>query len=58
MDKQPNFAERCNKMKQVASILKDCAEAVMLEAQHMEAAQVRFKERVDKKMSARANRER
>jgi hypothetical protein len=60
---KPNFVERTAKLRGVANELHklsstvpqlaSLADTVMREVQHMEAAQARFKQRVDKKMSAR-----
>lgn len=44
-DKQPNFAERTARLKETAYMLKQCAETVLTEVQHMEAAQQRFSQR-------------
>jgi hypothetical protein len=59
-----NFAERTGKLRGVANELhklsatipqlSPLADTVMIEVQHMEAAQARFKQRVEKKMSTRA----
>jgi hypothetical protein len=59
-----NFAERTAKLRDVATELhklagtipqlSPLADAVMEEVQHMEAAQIRFKQRVEKKTGARA----
>jgi hypothetical protein len=53
MEKQSNFAERIERLRKTAFALKDAAEVVLSEVQHMEAAAVRFKERVDRKESPR-----
>ncbi len=39
---QQSFAERTAKLKETAYLLKQCAETVLAEVQHMEAAQERF----------------
>jgi len=48
---QPTFAERTATLKLVAEHLKQYAEIVMSEAVRMEAAQVRFRARVEKRPS-------
>jgi len=52
MHNQPNFAERTERLKKTAYLLREAAETVLAEVQHMEAAAVRFKGRVDKKKNA------
>ena len=52
--KQPNFAERCRAMHDVAGQLKDIAEMVALEAIRMAAAEKRFSERPGEKRERRA----
>jgi hypothetical protein len=54
MDNQPNFTDRIERLRKTAFALKDAAETVLAEVQHMEAASARFKQRVEKKTSARA----
>jgi hypothetical protein len=49
----PSFAERTVALKDTAMQLKTCAEAVLREAQRMEAAQIRFTERVGGRRSFR-----
>jgi hypothetical protein len=55
---QSKFPERIERMRKTAYALKEAAEVVLAEVQHMEAAAARFKERVDNKKSARAKAER
>jgi hypothetical protein len=45
--------ERIERLRKTAFALKDAAETVLAKVQHMEAAAARFKERVEKKKSAR-----
>ena len=52
-DKQPNFAERCRAMHDVAEQLKSAAEFVALEAIHMAAVERRFSERRSTKKAGR-----
>ncbi len=47
MDKQPTFAERARLLKETAEQLKSAAGVVLAEVQHMEAAQMRFAQKVD-----------
>jgi len=42
MEQGPSFAERTATLKETAATLKLAAETVLAEAQHMEAAHVRF----------------
>ena len=53
MDNQPSFAERTKQLKEIAFQLKNAADVVLAEVQHMEAAQERFaqkaKDKADKK---------
>ena len=42
MENQPSFAERTKQLKEIAFQLKNAAEFVLAEVQHMEAAQERF----------------
>ena len=42
MDNQPSFAERTKQLRETAYQLKNAAEIVLAEVQHMEAAQERF----------------
>ncbi len=46
MDNQPSFAERAKLLKETAMQLKSAAEIVLAEVQHMEAAQMRFAQKV------------
>lgn len=41
-NQQPSFAERTETLKRTAFALKEAAETVLAEVQHMEAAQQRF----------------
>ena len=49
MDNQPNFAERTAKLKATAYALRDAAETVLAEVQHLEAAAKRFQARGEKR---------
>ncbi len=49
MDNQPNFGERVKLLRETAYKLRDAAEIVLAEVQHMEAAAARFKQRIDKR---------
>ena len=51
MDNQPSFAERTKQLREVAFQIKNAAEIVLAEVQHMEAAQERFAQ----KAKAKAN---
>ena len=51
MDNQPSFAQRTKRLKETAYQLKNAAEIVLAEVQHMEAAQERFAQ----KAKAKAN---
>ena len=51
MDNQNNFAERTKQLKETAFQLRNAAEIVLAEVQHMEAAQERFAQ----KAKAKAN---
>ena len=42
MDNQPSFVERTKRLKDIAFQLKNAADVVLAEVQHMEAAQERF----------------
>ena len=55
MENETKFPERIERLRKTAYALKEAAEVVLGEVQHMEAAAARFKERVDKKKNARAN---
>jgi hypothetical protein len=52
MENELKFVERIERLRKTAFALKDAAETVLAEVQHMAAA-ARFKERVEKKKSAR-----
>ncbi len=55
MENQPSFAERTKQLKEIAFQLKNAAEIVLAEVQHMEAAQERFAQKAkanDKKARA------
>jgi hypothetical protein len=54
MDNQPSFAERAKLLRETAAQLQRAAETVLAEAQRMEAAQVRFSQRIEKRGTARA----
>ena len=54
MDKQPSFAQRTAQLKDTAFQLKNAAEVVLAEVQHMEAAQERFAQKAKAKTKARA----
>jgi hypothetical protein len=54
MDDQPSFAERAKVLKETAMQLHNAAETVLTEAQRMQAALVRFSQRVEKRGAARA----
>jgi hypothetical protein len=58
MENETKFPERIERLRKTAFALKEAAEVILAEVQHMEAAAARFKERVDKKKNARAERER
>jgi hypothetical protein len=51
MDNQPSFVERTKRLKEIAFQLKNAADVVLAEVQHMEAAQERFAQ----KAKAKAN---
>jgi hypothetical protein len=51
MDNQPSFAERTKLLRETAFQLKNIADVVLVEVQHMEAAQERFAQ----KAKAKAN---
>jgi hypothetical protein len=53
MNNQLTFAERIERLKKTAFALKEAADIVLTEVQHMAAAAARFKERVEKKKNAR-----
>ncbi len=54
MDNQPSFAERTKQLKEIAFQLKNAADVVLAEVQHMEAAQARFAQKAQAKTKARA----
>jgi hypothetical protein len=49
MDTKPNFGERVKLLRETAYTLRNAAEIVLTEVQHMEAAAQRFQERADKR---------
>jgi len=49
MDNQPSFAQRTAQLKEIAFQLKNAADVVLAEVQHMEAAQERFAQRTKAK---------
>jgi hypothetical protein len=53
MDNQPSFAERAELLRETAMQLQGAAETVLAEAQRMEAAQVRFSQRIEKRGATR-----
>jgi len=53
MEQTPTFAERTVALRNVAEQLRAFAETVMLEVQRMEAAQSRFRARVEKRPASR-----
>jgi hypothetical protein len=54
MDNQPSFAERTKQLKETAFQLKNAADVVLAEVQHMEAAQERFARKAKAKTKPRA----
>ena len=54
MDNQPSFAQRTAQLKDIAFQLKNAADVVLAEVQHMEAAQERFAQKAKAKTKARA----
>ena len=54
LENQPSFAERTKQLKEIAFQLKNAAEFVLVEVQHMEAAQERFAQKAKAKTKARA----
>ena len=54
MENQPSFAERTKQLKEIAFQLKNAADVVLAEVQHMEAAQERFAQKAKAKTKARA----
>ena len=49
MDNQPNFGERVKLLRETAYTLRNAAEIVLSEVQHMEAAASRFQQRAEKR---------
>ena len=49
MENQPSFAERTKRLKEIAFQLKNAADVVLAEVQHMEAAQERFAQKAKAK---------
>ena len=49
MDNSPNFGERVKLLRETAYKLREAAEIVLAEVQHMEAAAQRFQQRVQKR---------
>jgi hypothetical protein len=56
MDNQPSFAERAKLLRESALHMQTWAEVVLAEAQRMEAAQMRFSLRTEKRGAARPKR--
>jgi hypothetical protein len=54
MDNQPSFAERTKQLREVAFQIKNAADVVLAEVQHMEAAQERFAQKAKAKPKVRA----
>ena len=54
MENQTSFAERTKLLKETAFQLKNAADVVLSEVQHMEAAQERFAQKAKAKTKARA----
>ena len=54
MENQPSFAERTKQLKEIAFQLKNAADVVLAEVQHMEAAQERFAQKANAKTKPRA----
>ena len=54
MDNQPSFVERTKRLKEIAFQLKNAAEFVLAEVQHMEAAQERFAQKAKAKADKKA----
>ena len=54
MDNQPSFAERTKQMRKTAFQLKNAADVVLAEVQHMEAAQERHAQKAKAKTKSRA----
>ena len=53
-NQQTSFAQRTKQLKDTAFQLKNAAEVVLAEVQHMEAAQERFAQKAKAKQKARA----
>jgi hypothetical protein len=49
MDNKPTFTERVTVLRETAYKLREAAETVLSEVQHMEAAAKRFEQRADKR---------
>src|SRR5436190_15825794 len=49
MDTKPNFGERVKLLRETAYTLRNAAEIVLTEVQHMEAASQRFQQRTEKR---------
>ena len=49
MDNKPNFAERVQVLRETAYELREAADIVLAEVQHMEAAAQRFQQRAEKR---------
>ena len=49
MDTKPNFGERVKLLRETAYTLRNAAEIVLTEVQHMEAAATRFQQRAKKR---------
>ena len=54
MENQPSFAERTKLLRETAFQLKNIADVVLAEVQHMEAAQERFAQKAKAKTKPRA----
>ena len=54
MDNQPSFAQRTAQLKEIALQLKNAADVVLAEVQHMEAAQARFAQKAKAKADKKA----
>ena len=54
MDNQPSFPERTKRLKEIAFQLKNAADVVLAEVQHMEAAQERFAQKAKAKADKKA----
>ena len=49
MDNSSNFGERVKRLRETAYKLREAADIVLAEVQHMEAAAARFKQRIEKR---------